>query len=179
MKKIIFSLLFLAFSSHADTPAPATLKVDLAEVRASASVVPVDGITVAGQPDEAALQVFADSGYTTVIDLRGASENRGLDEQAAVEALGMNYVPLPIDSGDKVNFDSAAELTRLINEADGPVLLHCGSGNRVGALLALAKRQEGASVEESIRYGEEGGLTRLRSLVEKRLDEVPSEESSP
>ena len=179
MKLFINTILLFAGLSLADTPVPDSLKVDLDEVVAAESVVPADGITVSGQPDEEALAVFAESGYTTVIDLRGRQENRGLDEQAAVEALGMSYVPLPIENGDQVSFESAAELTRLIDEADGPVLLHCGSGNRVGALLALAKHQDGASVEESIRYGEEGGLTRLRTLVEKRLAVASSEESSP
>ncbi len=179
MNKLVLTILLVAGIGQADTPPPASLKVDLEQVVEADAVVPADGITVSGQPDEQALGVFADSGYTTVIDLRGSGENRGFDEKAAVEGLGMSYVPLPIESGEQISFESAAELTRLIEAADGPVLLHCGSGNRVGALLALAKRQEGASVAESISYGEEGGLTRLRGLVEKRLEAGPSEESSP
>ncbi len=179
MKKIAFVLLFFVAACQAETPPPASLKVDLEQVVKAEAVVPVDGVTVAGQPDEKALGVFAGSGYTTVIDLRGVEEDRGFDEKAAVEALGMDYVQLPIEKNEQVSFESAAELTRLIEAADGPVLLHCGSGNRVGALLALAKRQEGASIEESISYGEEGGMTRLRKLVEERLEEAPSEESSP
>ena len=34
-----------------------------------------DGITAAGQPDKAALEVFADSGYATVIDMRAEDED--------------------------------------------------------------------------------------------------------
>ena len=52
-----------------------------------------------------------------------------------------------------------------------PVLVHCGSGNRVGALLALQKSQEGADVEAAVAYGKEGGLTRLEEHVRKLLQE--------
>ncbi|MEM6512343.1 MAG: sulfur transferase domain-containing protein [Pseudomonadota bacterium] len=179
MKKLIILLAFFGSTCLAEPPAPDTLKVQIADVIAADSVTPVDGITVSGQPNEEALAVFAASGYTTVIDLRGARENRGIDEDAAVAAAGMDYVQLPIESAAQINYATAAELTRLIDASEGPVLLHCGSGNRVGALLALAKRQEGASVEDSITYGTRGGLTRLRGVVEERLQAPPSEESSP
>lgn len=183
MKKIILFLAFLGSQClvqvQAQAPVPDTLKVQIDDVVAADSVIPVDGISVSGQPNEEALSVFAASGYTTVIDLRGAQENRGFDEEAAVEAAGLDYVQLPIESAAQINYATAAELTRLIEASEGPVLLHCGSGNRVGALLALAKRQEGANVEESISYGKEGGLTRLRGVVEERLQRPPSEESSP
>ena len=50
--------------------AASSLKVDLAAVVESGKVEPVDGLSTAGQPDEAALKVFADNGYAVVIDLR-------------------------------------------------------------------------------------------------------------
>jgi uncharacterized protein (TIGR01244 family) len=147
-----------------ETDGHASLKVDLDTVVSSGEVEPVDGITSAGQPDEAGFKVFADQGYTTVIDLRTAGEDRGLDEPAVVESLGMEYVLLPI-ARDGINFDSAKTLDELIEAADGPVLVHCGSANRVGALLALRKSLEGADDETALEYGREGGMTRLESRV--------------
>jgi uncharacterized protein (TIGR01244 family) len=157
-----------AASCAADTDAGPELKADLAAVVSTGVVVPVDGITSAGQPDEAALQVFAKQGYTTVIDLRTADEDRGIDEAKVVERLGMEYVSLPIDHDD-ISFDSAQMLDILIEEADGPVLVHCGSANRVGALLALRKSMDGADDKTALEYGRQGGLTRLEDQVKEAL----------
>ena len=117
---------------------------------------PVDGVTSAGQPDEAALEVFADVGYVAVIDLRGADENRGIEEAALVEEMGMHYVPFPIEGRDAISFENARKLDALIAEHDGPVLVHCGSANRVGALLALRASANGADDEAAIAEGQRG-----------------------
>ena len=146
------------------------LKVDLGSVVETGAVEPVDGITSAGQPDEAALKVFAESGYAAVIDLRTAGEERGLDEQAVVEGLGMEYVPLPIGR-DGISFENAKALDDLIGRYDEPVLVHCGSANRVGALLALRSSLAGADDEAALEMGKEGGLTRLEPKVQKILEE--------
>jgi hypothetical protein len=83
-------MLLLAFAAVAEEPdlAPvASLKVDLDKVVELGTVSPVDGITSAGQPDKAALEVFADVGYATVIDMRAEDEDRGFEEPEFVEEL--------------------------------------------------------------------------------------------
>ena len=171
MRNLTFVALFLgvnAFAHH--HAAPDTLKVDIDDVVDAGAVKAVDGVTSAGQPSEEALRVFSDSGYAAVIDLRGENEDRGMDdEQAVVEELGMDYVAFPIASRDGVSFENAERLDALIEQYDGPVLVHCGSGNRVGALLALRESLNGASDEEALEHGREGGLTRLEGVVKDRL----------
>ncbi len=167
------ALLAVACSAQVTEQEPATAgtHVDVAAVVEAGTVMPVNGITSAGQPDEAALQVFANAGFTTVVDMRGPGEDRGLDdEQATVEALGMEYVAFPIAGRDAISFDSARELDSLLEGIDGPVLLHCGSGNRVGALLALRHSLQGADDEAAIQLGKDSGLTGLEGLVRERLD---------
>ena len=170
----VLTIALLAFAAGAEQPdlAPVTsLKVDLGQVVELGTVSPVDGITSAGQPDKAALEVFADSGYATVIDMRAEDEDRGFEEPAFVEELGLHYVAFPIASEEDVSFESARKLDELLQEYPGPVLVHCASGNRVGALLALRASLEGADDEEALKLGREGGLTRLEGLVRKRLAE--------
>ena len=171
MTKIVLALILTAGLTAAAIAATedAQLKVDLGRVVSTDEVTPVDGVTSAGQPDEVALAVFARSGYTTVIDLRGENEDRGIDEPAVVEKLGMEYISLPIGRDD-INFDNAEMLDILIDSSGGPVLVHCGSGNRVGALLALRKSLAGADDEEAIEYGKQGGLTRLEGKVREVLE---------
>ena len=148
-----------------DSPA----KVDLDQVVATGKVAPVDAITPAGQPDAAALKVFADNGYAAVIDLRRPGEDRGFDEKAAVEGLGMKYVSMPI-GGDGINYESARALDELLAGFDEPVLLHCGSSNRVGALLALRASLAGADDEAALRIGQKAGLSSLEPAVRDALN---------
>jgi len=156
----------------ADDPGSApvsSLKVDLDAVVEVGKVMPVDGISTAGQPDERAFRVFADNGYVAVIDLRTPEEDRGMDEPSVIEKLGMHYVNLPI-GGEDITFDKARELESLIDDYDGPVLIHCASANRVGALLALMMVDDGADDELAIEMGKAAGMTRLEPLVREILD---------
>jgi uncharacterized protein (TIGR01244 family) len=173
MNKMLFAMLavLLALSACAGDPEVtplSPLKVDLDEVVANGVVQPVNGITAAGQPDEASFKVFADSGYAAVIDLRTAGEPRGVDEPAVVEALGMDYVSLPIGNDD-ISFENARTLDALIKRYEGPVLVHCGSSNRVGALLALRASLEGADDTAALNAGKEGGLAGLEDRVREVL----------
>jgi uncharacterized protein (TIGR01244 family) len=170
----VFMLLLpgtLAFADDDAFAGVASLKVDLDQVVEIGAVSPVNGITSAGQPDEAALEVFADVGYVAVIDIRGADEDRGIDEARLVEEMGMHYVPFPIESKADISFENARKLDALIAGHDGPVLVHCGSANRVGALLALRESFKGADDEAALAHGREGGLTRLEDVVRERLAE--------
>ena len=151
-------------ASAGEVEAVTALKADIEEVRTLGKVVPVDGVTSAGQPDEEAFRVFADSGYTTVIDIRTEGEDRGLDEPAVVEKLGMKYVLLPVGRSD-INVEKARELDALIKAEDGPVLVHCGSANRVGALFALSLFDRTGDAEAALATGKEAGLTGLEDRV--------------
>lgn len=173
MKKVIWLLacgcfLLSACASDIDPVSATPLKVDLENVIEAGVVQPVDGITSAGQPDEAAFKIFADSGYAAVIDLRTDGEDRGLDEEAVVQGLGMDYLSFPIGS-DGISFENARALDEALNAYDKPVLVHCASGNRVGALLALRASLNGADDATAMELGRQGGLTRLEPKVREIL----------
>jgi uncharacterized protein (TIGR01244 family) len=132
----------------------------------------IQGVTGHGQPDEQTLEQINAAGYAAVIDLRGPDEDRGLaDERAAVEGLGMSYIALPIVGADAINFDNANELDRLLAQFDKPVFVHCGSGNRAGAMLALRAKLNGAEDETALEAGRETGLKGLEDVVRQRLQE--------
>lgn len=175
MKKTMLIMIgyLLAVSACAgeiDVAPASPLKVDLNDVVETGVVRPVDGITAAGQPDEAALAVFANNGYVAVVDLRTAGEDRGLDEKAVIDGLGMEYVTLPIGR-DGISFENARALDALLRGYDKPVLVHCASGNRVGALLALRASLNGADDATAMELGKQGGLTRLEPQVREILNE--------
>jgi uncharacterized protein (TIGR01244 family) len=132
---------------------------------------PVEGITAAGQPNEEGLRELAESGYAAVIDLRTEGENRGMDEKALVESLGLEYISLPIAGKAAISYDNAGKLDQILDRYDEPVLVHCGSGNRVGALFALRAKMKGASDEDALEAGRSAGMTSLEETVRSRLAE--------
>lgn len=123
-------------------------------------------LIVSGQPWGDELQSLAKQGVKTVINLRSDYEMEDYNEQKVVQAAGMKYIHLPISGANDVNAENAAKLSELIGQQDGIVLVHCSSSNRVGALLALAKMQQGESLENALFYGKQAGLSNLKQRVE-------------
>ena len=172
MMKRLALFLVIAFSSaltmagEGDLGATSSLKVDLDAVVKLGEVTPVSGITTAGQPTEEGFKVFADNGYVAVIDLRTPGEDRGLDEPAVVEGLGMEYVNFPIGR-DGVTFANAEALGELLDKYEEPVLVHCGSANRVGALFAIKAFSDTGDIDEALEVGRAAGLTRMEPKVKE------------
>lgn len=122
-----------------------------------------------GQPDRAQLEQFAKDGGTVVIDLRMPDEDRGLDEAKAVAELGLTYVNLPIDSHTGITADNARALHEALAAASGPVLLHCRTGNRVGALLALDAVAQGSSREQALELARRAGVDVMEPELREKL----------
>jgi uncharacterized protein (TIGR01244 family) len=131
---------------------------------------PKAGLHTGGQPTAEDLQRLKDEGVRTVIDLRGPQEARGYDEAGEAKALGLAYVALPISGKDDINAENARALHALLRDREGGVLLHCASGNRVGALLALGAAQiDGLPADEALALGRAAGLKSLEPVVVEQL----------
>ena len=163
----VFSFTQVALADSVDTDAVVLVSID--ELKEGRGDLSAKKTVSAGQPDSAVLSTFAEAGYVAVVDLRTDKEDRGFDEPATVMGLGMSYVSMPINSEVDINFEKAAELDQIISGFNGPVLVHCASGNRVGALFALNNKAQGSSDEEAIAAGKTAGMTRLEPEVLKVL----------
>jgi len=134
------------------------------------ALTPLPGVLSGGQVTAEQLAEAAAAGFRTVVNLRTSEEPLDWDEPARVEALGMRYVALPIAGADDLTRENAEELARILDEAQRPLLLHCGSGNRIGALFALkAFYLEGKDAESALRVGLDAGLTKLEPKVREVL----------
>jgi len=130
---------------------------------------PFDGILTGGQPTAEQLETLAGLGYKTIINLRGPNEN-GSTDPAVVESLGMAYVSIPITGAPDVSEENARKLAQALVAAESPVVTHCGSGNRVGALFAMkAYYVDGKTPEEALAIGQAAGVTRLEPVVRQQL----------
>ena len=129
----------------------------------------------AGQPNEEALKQFADFGVKTVINLRTGQELAGLgfDEKTVVEEAGMTYMHAPM--GREIPDASTLQkiMIALDTANDAPVLLHCSTSMRVGAIWSIfAGRQGNLSVDEAIAEGKDAGMN--ASMFETAVREVLS-----
>ena len=131
--------------------------------------VPYEGLLTGGQPSPEQISEIAARGFNTVINLRTEAETPNTDA-AFVESLGMVYIAIPIGGAEDLNEENAERLAQALDEAEEPILLHCGSGNRVGALIALkAYYVDGATAEAALAAGQDAGMTRLEPLVREKL----------
>ena len=121
---------------------------------------PLEYVVTAGQPEEEHVKRLAEAGYKTVVDLRTPGETPRPDEWGmVVRRSGMEYVNIPVAHKDidDETFDRSRELIR-----DGgrrPLLVHCSSANRVGALLIpYLILDEGMTPEKAREIAVEVGL---------------------
>lgn len=132
-------------------------------------------VYLAGQPNAPELAQLRDRGVRTVIDLRLAREDRGYDEAGVAAELGLAYHALPWAGPDQLTDEVLDQGRALLSGAEGPVLLHCASSNRVGAIwIAWRVLDDGASLEEATAEARTAGLRteayaeRARAYVEAR-----------
>lgn len=159
----------------AETQAPvavvqttATTQADPAELLRNGKM-PFEGVLVGGQPTAEQFETLAGLGYGTVVNLRGPRED-GQTDPALVESLGMKYVSLPITGADGLSEQNAQKLAEILGETEAPVVVHCASGNRVGALFALkAYYADGKTPEAALVIGKQAGVTRLEPVVKQKL----------
>ena len=144
------------------------IKVD--EILADASAIEGRQYVSTGQPSEDVLRVAKEAGFATVIDMRTAEEDRGIDEASVVESLGMSYVAFPVSGRTDITLEKAQAFDELLAGIDGPVILHCRSGNRVGAMFALRDGLGGATTDAAVEAGKQAGLGSLEPRVREALD---------
>ena len=102
------------------------------------------------------VQELAAHGFKTIIDLRTEAEGT-LEEKLAVEAAGMRYINIPV-TGAGINKTQLAAFTKAMEATQTPVLVHCASGNRAGALWATYRMSKGVSPAIALEEGRTAGM---------------------
>lgn len=125
---------------------------------------------VCGALDEEKVAVLAKVGVESVINLQPDDE-LSFDEAAAVERAGMHYEQLAINGAADLKQLKILAFDNILRQHHGKkIALHCGSGNRVGAAIALrAGWLRGRKMDTAMERGRSHGLTKLEDEVYKRL----------
>lgn len=112
-----------------------------------------------GQPKAEDLALLPALGVRTVVNLRPAKEQVDFDERTAVEGLGLTYANVPFGSPAELADSHFDEVRRLLGASRGPLLLHCASANRVGAVwIPFRVLDQGVELEAAVAEAKEIGL---------------------
>lgn len=125
------------------------------------NVLQYERFYIAGQPDEVALQEADQNGVSVVISLRSESE-LDWDEKAVSESMGQAFYQVPVNSrSDNLAPGPFDQITEIVAaNPDAKIMVHCGSGNRAAAWLAVyLSEEEGMAPDEAIAVARENGLT--------------------
>lgn len=121
-------------------------------------------VATGGKLDQGGVEELAEQGFKTIIDLRTEAEGT-LAEKQAVETAGMRYINIPVTSAG-INDEQLAAFTSVIEQAAIPVLLHCASGNRAGAMWAAYRLSKGITPDIAF---EEGRTAGMQSNMEEKI----------
>ncbi len=132
-------------------------------LRASPYVGTAGAIAIGGIAEAKAL------GFKTIINLVTAEEG-AREERARVEAAGLGYIWIPIASGPPTPEQVAEFAGHVGDPANYPILVHCQSANRVGAIWALYRAAQDVPPAVAVQEGRTIGLKPGReAAVRERL----------
>lgn len=172
MKKVVACLIVLLSFRQVNAADQAAL--DLPNERS-----PQENRLVSGAIDAVDLGRLRAAGIRHVINLRTEEESQGFNEAHIAAGLGIHYHSIPIKGAESLTKENARKLDELLQQVgEEPTLIHCGSGNRVGAVIALREAWiRGQSVDAAIAEGKRWGLTGLESAVRGVLESGANSQS--
>ncbi|MCU0566828.1 MAG: protein tyrosine phosphatase family protein [Oculatellaceae cyanobacterium Prado106] len=116
-------------------------------------------IAITGQLNLAQLQEAAEEGFQAVLNLRSPDEEGSLsDEQEQVEAVGLDYVNVPVATAS-LNEALTDQVLQTIDELPKPLLIHCASSMRAGAMATMyVATRQGLTAEQALERAKQAGL---------------------
>lgn len=112
-------------------------------------------------PDATDLDRAAEQGFKSVVNFRTRDEKQDIlpdDEQRLAEQAGLVYLHHPV-SADTLDAGEVDQFRQKLAALPKPVLLHCASGKRAGAMVLMARAaDDGLTGEGAIALGQKNGL---------------------
>lgn len=118
-----------------------------------------DKVVFGGQIKAEEIEALKKEGVKVVVNLRPESEMT-FDEKKLLEAAGIEYVNVPVEKDEPLELEALAPaMDALDKAADGKVLMHCASSNRVGMVWSVYRaRRHGLSMDAAIEEGRAAGM---------------------
>jgi len=149
----------------------AAQSVEDMELGSTKNVHQCGDIIFSGQFQEADLPTLKEAGVTQVISLRKGDE-LDWDEAKVVKDAGLKHASIAFQSADEFTDQKIAELRELLGNTDGKTVLHCGGGNRVGAVWMTHRvLDDGVELETAIEEAKTIGL-KSEPLKERAIEYI-------
>lgn len=131
-------------------------------------------IATAGVLKDGAIGSLRPLGFAAVLDLRGPKEGAAA-EKVEVESAGLRYFNIPVTEQAPPDEQIVAFAGIVEDPANQPIIVHCHTASRVGAMWALYQVRKGAPVAIALEEGRTIGLQPDREkAVRARLVEPVS-----
>lgn len=180
MKKLIFPLLITLFVIKASAQENDSNNANrLVQIEAALkSEVPRvlclnENVATGAQPKPAAFAKLASNGYRSVLTLRTDKENVDLKkDRELTEAAGMRYIQIPVVTAAPDPKHVEEFIKTVQDKKNYPMLIYCGSANRVAAFWMIYRVvAEGWAEEKAMEEAVKIGLTRpeLKAFVQSYL----------
>lgn len=134
---------------------------------------PNESLYCGGQPSPDQLAAFAATCPDgCIVNLRPAAEMGEWSEESLAQSLGLDYVHIPVAGPQDLSPAAVQKLAMALQQHAGKgALVHCASGQRVAALLALkAAWVDGQPADLALATGRAAGLSTLEQHVRARLE---------
>lgn len=172
--KMVFSATFDDLTRSVTDFAERTAALEPRRFGSIRNLTTLDGVYFGGQPTPEDIERADAAGLAGVLNLRPSGE-LSFDEAGVVTQLGMQYLNPAFASPEGLTDEVLDAAREQLRTAQRPLLFHCGSANRVGAVwLAHRIVDEGWSFDEALAEARAIGLrtpgyeTRVREYAEAR-----------
>ena len=129
-------------------------------------------IGTGGNLDPAGIPMLKQMGFKTIIDFN-TDEQGAAVQGPMVEKAGMTYDHISVPT-DAPTPDQVAEFARIVEDpANYPILMHCESANRVGAMWALYRASKGVPNMVAVEEGRALGLKTNREAAVRKMLGMP------
>ena len=132
------------------------------------------------QPREKGLELLAQLGIQTIINLRGSGTQTRADEEEA-KALGLTYYHVPLPVWGRPRNTSIETILEIISKSEsGRVFIHCKDGvDRTGTIVALFRvTRESWPTEKAIAEARQQGMRRYQVWMRDYIEDYDAPHSS-
>lgn len=155
----VHAFLLLLLTTASLSVGAAGEKLQRIELGATAQIHRFGNIYLASQPAQGDFALARKQGVTRVLNLRPTEENRDFDERELVTGAGLDYLHIPVGGPADLTDAVFESVRKELKGASQPLLLHCASGNRVGALwIPFRVLDGGLTVEQAVAEAKAIGL---------------------
>ncbi|CAG0987383.1 atypical dual specificity phosphatase [Phycisphaerales bacterium] len=176
-RALLFLVLAGTIAACASTPSPkpaTAARLEPAQCGSISRLHSYNGILLASQPSAADFDFARKDGVKAVLNFRLDSELKDFEEAKVVEGLGMKYISIPWHGEEQLTDAVFDKGRQALSTAPRPLLVHCASANRVGAIwFAWRAIDGGVPVEQALDEAKTIGMktpgfeTRGRAYIAK------------